>query len=67
MHQLEPGRRIIDVNLYIAAVSANLLALAILVYGVFVHHFTDGEKALAIGLTALSVIAWGFHVGRQKR
>ena len=54
-------------NLYIAAVSANLAALTILLYGVFVHHFTDEGKALAIGLTAISVVAWGCYFRGHKR
>lgn len=67
MRQHEPRRRAIELNLYIAAVLANLAALAILTYGVVVHHFTDEEKALAIGLTAISVIAWGIYFGGQNR
>jgi uncharacterized oligopeptide transporter (OPT) family protein len=62
-------KRAVQVHLYICAVVSNVIALAILLYGLLLEHSRPRQKTLVIVMTAISVFTWTlfFGLGNRRR
>jgi hypothetical protein len=55
------------VQLYVGAVTANAIAVAILAYGWAAHAFNRSERTAIVVFTTLSVFLWAAYFAMRKR
>ena len=59
--------RRMQVGLYVLGIATNMTALAILLQGLLLQHFSTREKVVAALVSALSAFFWGLYFIDRRR